>query len=166
MKLNRREFLALTGKTAAGAVIFAACGLPERELIVQSPVDLPEDLVRGEDAWYATSMGDFTTGDGVLVRVMQGRAKKIEGNPDHPVNRGKATARYDSVLQLLYHPDRISEPMVRYSKNGSLVGISWEQAEAQFRDSLAGSSGALTVVTNPKSHKLAPRSWCFFAIHS
>ncbi|MDA1279276.1 MAG: molybdopterin-dependent oxidoreductase [Chloroflexi bacterium] len=149
MKLNRREFLALTGKTAAGAVIFAACGLPERELIVQSPVDLPEDLVRGEDAWYATTMGDFTTGDGVLVRVMQGRAKKIEGNPDHPVNRGKATARYDSVLQLLYHPDRIKEPMLRYSKAGNLVGVSWDQAESRFRNALAGSSGALTVVTNP-----------------
>ena len=107
MKLNRREFLALTGKTAAGAVIFAACGLPERELIVQSPVEMPEDLVRGEDAWYATSMGDFTNGDGVLIRVMEGRAKKIEGNPDHPVNRGKSTARYDSVLQQLYHPDRL-----------------------------------------------------------
>ncbi|SVD33214.1 uncharacterized protein METZ01_LOCUS386068, partial [marine metagenome] len=149
MKLNRREFLALTGKTAAGAVIFAACGLPERELIVQSPVDLPEDLVRGEDAWYATSMGDFTNGDGVLVRVMQGRAKKIEGNPDHPVNRGKATARYDSALQLLYHPDRISEPMLRYSKNGNLVGISWDQADTRFKEALSNANGALTVVTNP-----------------
>ena len=105
MKLNRREFLALTGKTAAGAVIFAACGLPERELIVQSPVDLPEDLVRGEDAWYATSMGDFTNGDGVLVRVMQGRAKRIEGNPDHPVNRGKATAPYIVFLVYAHLPD-------------------------------------------------------------
>ncbi len=149
MKLNRREFLALTGKTAAGAVIFAACGLPERELIVQSPVDLPEDLVRGEDAWYATSMGDFTNGDGVLVRVMEGRAKKIEGNPDHPVNRGKSTARYDSVLQLLYHPDRISDPLLRYSKGGNLVGISWEQAEARFKEALANANGSLTVVTNP-----------------
>ena len=149
MKLNRREFLALTGKTAAGAVIFAACGLPERELIVQSPVDLPEDLVRGEDAWYATSIGDFSNGDGVLVRVMQGRAKKIEGNPDHPVTRGKSTARYDSVLQLLYHPDRISEPMLRYSKAGNLVGITWEQADIRLKDALSNSDGALTVVTNP-----------------
>jgi anaerobic selenocysteine-containing dehydrogenase len=149
MKLNRREFLALTGKTAAGAVIFAACGLPERELIVQSPVDLPEDLVRGEDAWYATSMGDFSNGDGVLVRVMQGRAKKIEGNPDHPVNRGKSTARYDAVLQLLYHPDRISEPMVRYSKSGNLVSATWDQADTRFAEALAKSNGALTVVTNP-----------------
>lgn len=149
MKLNRREFLALTGKTAAGAVIFAACGLPERELIVQSPVDLPEDLVRGEDAWYATSMGDFSNGDGVLVRVMQGRAKKIEGNPDHPVNRGKANARYDSVLQLLYHPDRISDPQLRYSKAGNLVDITWDQAETRFKEALSNATGALTVVTNP-----------------
>ncbi len=149
MKLNRREFLALTGKSAAGAVIFAACGLPERELIVQSPVDLPEDLVRGEDAWYATSMGDFTNGDGVLVRVIEGRAKRIEGNPDHPVNRGKSTARYDSVLQLLYHPDRISDPMLRYSKSGNLVNISWQQAETRFKDALANANGSLTVVTNP-----------------
>ncbi|MDP6666906.1 MAG: molybdopterin-dependent oxidoreductase [Dehalococcoidia bacterium] len=149
MKLNRREFLALTGKTAAGAVVFAACGLPERELIVQSPVDLPEDLVRGEDAWYATTMGDFTNGDGVLVRVMQGRAKKIEGNPDHPVNRGKSTARYDSALQLLYHPDRIAEPQIRYSKRGNLVGATWEQAKARFQEALTNADGALTVVTNP-----------------
>ncbi|MBT4125885.1 MAG: molybdopterin-dependent oxidoreductase [Chloroflexi bacterium] len=149
MKLNRREFLALTGKTAAGAVIFAACGLPERELIVQSPVDLPEDLVRGEDAWFATSMGDFSNGDGVLVRVMQGRAKKIEGNPDHPITRGKATARYDAVLQLLYHPDRIAEPQLRYSKAGNLVDISWDQADARFKEALSNADGALTVVTNP-----------------
>ena len=149
MKLNRREFLALTGKTAAGAVIFAACGLPERELIVQSPVDLPEDLVRGEDAWFATSMGDFSNGDGVLVRVMEGRAKKIEGNPDHPVTRGKATARFDSVLQLLYHPDRIDGPKLRYSKAGNLVDITWDQAETRFKEALSNASGALTVVTNP-----------------
>ena len=149
MKLNRREFLALTGKTAAGAVIFAACGLPERELIVQSPVELPEDLLRGEDAWYATSMGDFTNGDGVLVRVMQGRAKKIEGNPDHPVNRGKSTARYDSVLQLLYHPDRIQEPMLRYSKNGNLISTTWDEADNRFRKALTSADGSMTIVTNP-----------------
>jgi anaerobic selenocysteine-containing dehydrogenase len=94
-------------------------------------------------------MGDFTNGDGVLVRVMQGRAKKIEGNPDHPVNRGKATARYDSALQLLYNPDRIAEPMLRYSKNGNLVDISWDQAEARFKEALSNATGALTVVTNP-----------------
>ena len=149
MKLNRREFLALTGKTAAGAVIFAACGLPERELIVQSPVDLPEDLVRGEDTWYATSMGDFSNGDGVLVRVVQGRAKRIQGNPDHPITLGKSTARYDAALQILYHPDRIESPQIRYSKSGNLASASWDAAEERFEQALANADGGLTVVTNP-----------------
>ena len=31
MKINRREFLSLSGKSAAGAVIFAACSIPEQE---------------------------------------------------------------------------------------------------------------------------------------
>ena len=77
MKINRREFLSLAGKSAAGAVIFTACGLPENELIVQAPVEMPEDLLRGEDAWYATTIGDLPGNDGVIVRVMEGRAKKL-----------------------------------------------------------------------------------------
>lgn len=166
MKLNRREFLALTGKTAAGAVIFAACGLPERELIIQSPVDLPEDLVRGEDAWYATSLGDYSNGEGVLVRVMQGRAKKIEGNPDHPITRGKSTARHDSVLQILYHPDRISDPMLRYSKSGNLVNITWDQADTRFKEALSNADGALTVVTNPLRGHLGTVASKFAAQHN
>ena len=149
MALTRRQFLTLMGGSAGAAVLFQACGLPEEELLIDAPIEMPEDLVRGEDAWYATSMGDFANGDGVLIRVMEGRAKKIEGNPDHPVNRGKSTARYDSVLQLLYHPDRLQEPMLRYSKNGNLVNTTWDEADNRFRNALTTGDGAMTIVTNP-----------------
>ncbi|MBC63565.1 MAG: hypothetical protein CL746_04485 [Chloroflexi bacterium] len=153
MKINRREFLSLTGKSAAGAMIFAACGLPEKELIVQSPVGYPEDLVRGEDAWYATSMPDYANGDGVIVRVVQGRATKVEGNPDHPINRGVATARYDSTLQILYHPDRIKEPLSRYSKSGNVINVSWNKATNDLRNMIRDSKDKITIVTNPlRSH--------------
>ena len=153
MKINRREFLSLTGKSAAGAMIFAACGLPEKELIVQSPVGYPEDLVRGEDAWYATSMPDYANGDGVIVRVVQGRATKVEGNPDHPINRGVATARYDSTLQILYHPDRIKEPLSRYSKSGNVINVSWNKATSDLRNMIRDSKDKITIVTNPlRSH--------------
>ncbi|MEX0763433.1 MAG: molybdopterin-dependent oxidoreductase [Dehalococcoidia bacterium] len=149
MKLNRREFLALAGKSSAGAVIFAACGIPEQELLIQSPVDMPEDLVRGEDAWYATTWGDGGNGDGMIVRVMQGRAKKVAGNPDFPVNLGKQSLRYDATLQMLYHPDRVAEPMLRHSKGGNLSGTSWGNAERRMLSALDGSNGRLVVVTNP-----------------
>lgn len=147
MKLTRREFLALSGKAAAGTVIFAACGLPERELIVQSPVELPEDLVRGEDAWFATVNPDNRNADGLIVRVMQGRAKKVAGNPDFPINMGKHSAREDSVLQLLYHPDRIAGPLVRRTQAGELAQTTWVRAEVQLEEAL--NTSRITVVTNP-----------------
>ncbi len=149
MKLNRREFLALGVKATAGSVIFAACGLPERELVVQSPIDMPEDLVRGEDAWYATTWPDMPGGDGLLVRVMEGRAKKIAGNPDHPVNLGKASARHDAAIQLTYHPDRIREPLHRVSKSGEYDSISWGRAERILQDAVEAGTGNMAVVTNP-----------------
>jgi anaerobic selenocysteine-containing dehydrogenase len=148
MKLNRRQFMAGSAATA-GAAVFVACGLPERELIVQSPAELPEDLVRGEDAWYATAWGDATGGDGLIVRVMQGRAKKIAGNPDFPVNLGKQSARYDAALQMLYHPDRITQPLARRSKGGELAKVPWAEAERRLLDAIEQSSGSLAVVTNP-----------------
>jgi anaerobic selenocysteine-containing dehydrogenase len=147
MKLTRREFLALGGKAAAGTVIFAACGIPDRELIIQSPVELPEDLVRGEDAWYATSLPDGSNGDGIIVRVMQGRAKKVAGNPDFPVNLGKQTARYDSALQSLYHPDRLAGPLFRRTHDGQLAPTTWTRAEQAMDDAVNGAR--ITVVTNP-----------------
>ena len=107
-KLTRRQFMALSGKAATGAVIFVACGLPERELIVQSPVGLPEDLVRGEDAWYATTWGDVPGGDGLIVRVMEGRAKKVAGNPDFPVIRANRAS--DTMRRSNCSTTRIGSP--------------------------------------------------------
>ena len=74
------------GGTAATAVLFQACGVPEDELFIESPVEMPEDMVTGLDNWYATLCRQCPTSEGIVVRVMEGRAKKIEGNIDHPIN--------------------------------------------------------------------------------
>ena len=165
MKLTRREFLALSAKATAGTMIFAACGLPERELIVQSPVELPEDVVRGTDAWYATTSPDLPGGDGLLVRVMEGRAKKIAGNPDHPVNRGKQSARHDAAIQLTYHPDRIREPLFRSSKGGIHDSISWARAESIFMNAVEAGNGNMSVVTNPLNGLLGTVASSFAALN-
>ena len=123
MPINRRKFLTLMGGTAVGAVLFQACGVPEDELFVQSPIEMPEDMVSGLDNWYATLCRQCPTSEGIVVRVMEGRAKKIEGNVDYPINRGKHSARCEASLQALYHPDRISAPLVRTGNRLSLIHI-------------------------------------------
>ena len=147
-KLTRREFVTIAGASTTGAVLFAACSIPEAEFVVQSPTRLPEDLVRGIDAWYATTLC-CEGGDGVIVRVMEGRAKKIAGNPDFPVNLGKQNARAESALQMLYHPDRIKTPLARRSKGAPLRPVSWDEADSMLRGWVEESGGRLTIATAP-----------------
>ena len=54
MKLTRRNFLAWAGVSAVGAVACEGFGIRYGEFDLQSPVQLPEDLVKGTDNWYAT----------------------------------------------------------------------------------------------------------------
>ena len=71
-----------------------------------------------------------SAGCGVLVKIMDGRAKKVEGNPLHPVSNGKLCVRGQAGLQSLYNPDRVQGPMKRKGARGenSFEPISWEEA--------------------------------------
>ena len=139
MDLTRRNFLSLVGGSAAGAVLFQACGVPELELLVESPLEMPEDLVTGLDNWYATLCSDCQSAEGIVVRVMEGRAKKVEGNVDYPINQGKHGPRCEAALQGLYHPDRISGPLVRVGSRGEgrWEEISWTDAIARLANELS-----------------------------
>ena len=150
MKLTRRNFLAWAGLSAIGAV---ACDvIQDEELSLQSPRSLPEDLVKGRDNWYATLGRQATDGEGVIVRVMEGRAKKIQGNPKYPVNQGKQSVRSEAGLQALYHPDRLSGPMLRTGPRGSgqYRSIQWEpEALDILRRELRARSQGMVLVTEP-----------------
>jgi len=160
--LTRRRFLQLVAGSSAGAVLFVGCKFPAKELLVQSPVQMPEDLVTGLDTWYATVCRQCPAGCGTIVRVMEGRAKKVAGNPDHPVNAGKLCARGEAAVQALYHPDRLTGPLIRTGERGSgqYQSLSWDEAldEAvarmrRLRDQ--GEAGAMVMVTDPESDHLA-----------
>ncbi|MBI4236224.1 MAG: molybdopterin-dependent oxidoreductase, partial [Chloroflexi bacterium] len=155
MELTRRQFLKAAGAATVAGVVFAGCAIPERELIKQSPRDVPEDLVLGLDDWYATSCALCGDGHGIIVRVVEGRAKKIEGNPDHPVNRGKLVARCLAGVQALYHPDRLPGPL--RLQTGALRGsgdfqpmADWQTARDELVRRLRAADPARTVlITDP-----------------
>jgi len=125
--MKRRTFLQLSGMTTAGAIL-AGCQAGNEKLI---PMLVPPDegVVPGEANYYASACRSCPAGCGILVRVSEGRAKKIEGNPAHPVNRGKLCARGQAALQELYHPDRIRQPLKRSGPKGSgkFTPISWDE---------------------------------------
>lgn len=148
MAASRRDFLKIAGVSSAGAVVFAGCTIPAREMKVESPTRIPEDLVTGRDNWYATA---GTRGNGIIVRVMEGRAHKVEGNPDHPVNQGKSSVWDQALVQLLYHPDRYQRPLRLNGPRGSgnYADLTWTDAIAQAADALRGATGGRLVVMTP-----------------
>ncbi|MBI4202982.1 MAG: molybdopterin-dependent oxidoreductase [Chloroflexi bacterium] len=152
MRTTRRKFLKWSSVGALGAVVFGGCTIPESALLVQSPVRMPEDLVSGLEAWYATSCGQCGAGEGIIVRVIEGRAIKIEGNPDHPVSRGKSVAMCQAGLQSLYNPARLRAPMKLTGSRGSgqYQEITWEEAYAEVVDSLRSADPArVALMTEP-----------------
>ncbi|MRR34442.1 nitrate reductase [bacterium] len=138
--MKRRTFLQLTGMTVAGAVL-TGCR-PANEKLIPYLIPPDEGVTPGRAEYYATSCCFCPAGCGILVRVSEGRAKKIEGNPLHPVNRGKLCARGQAVLQELYHPDRIRQPLKRTGPRGSgkFTGISWQEGLSLLSGNLASLS--------------------------
>ncbi len=63
---------------------------------------------------------------GILVHVTNERVVKIEGNPEHPYNRGYLCVKGRHALDNLYHPDRVLHPLKKV--RGRWEQISWEEA--------------------------------------
>jgi anaerobic selenocysteine-containing dehydrogenase len=124
--IKRRDFLKVLGVTGAGAGL-VGCSTDKVNKLIPYVVP-PEEITPGVATWYATACGECSAGCGVWVKTMEGRAVKLEGNPNHPVSGGALCARGHSALQGLYDPDRLTQPM-RRSGDG-FEPISWADAEA------------------------------------
>ena len=126
-KISRRDFLRLGAASAATGVL-AGCTSPRRWVVLEPFVRPPEQQVSGVATWYATTCRQCPAGCGVVVRLMNGRAVKLEGNPEHPLNRGKLCARGQAGLQMLYNPDRLSGPLVQATRGSrDFAAIDWNE---------------------------------------
>lgn len=146
-KISRRNFLKV-GAAGTATAILAGCG-PETERFVelQPYVRAPEEQLAGIPNWYASTCRMCPAGCGIIVRIMNGRAVKIEGNPEHPVNRGKLCARGQAGLQLLYNPDRVTGA-VRQEERGSrdFEPVPWNEAINTLYETIDGADGGAVAI--------------------
>src|SRR5256712_7349385 len=128
LPVDRRRFLKVLGVAGAGAAAVSACGIgPEPTERLIPYLIQPEDQIPGTATYYATTCRECAAGCGMRVRVREGRAVKLEGNPDSPINRGRLCAQGQAALQGLYNPDRVAHPMVRNAR-GRFEDIDWDGA--------------------------------------
>jgi molybdopterin-containing oxidoreductase family iron-sulfur binding subunit len=157
--MDRRRFLTVLGVTGAGAAVVSGCSTDRIEKLVPYLVQ-SEDQVPGVATWYASTCTECAAGCGVHVKTREGRAVKLEGNPEHPVNAGKLCAQGQSALQGLYNPGRVKGPMARQG-DGSFKEITWDEAIATLVQKLQGASGKLAVLSGAGRGSLSDlfKSW-------
>jgi anaerobic selenocysteine-containing dehydrogenase len=71
---------------------------------------------------HAACSHDCPDACGVLITVEDGRATKIQGDPEHPVTRGFLCAKVAKYLDRVYSPDRVLYPMRRIGPKGPVAG--------------------------------------------
>ena len=170
--MDRRSFIKLTAISSTSAAL-ASCGSPETALIRFVP---DEDIVPGQAVFKPSVCPLCAAGCGLTVRVMDAEAdvvrggqagivqilaaKKLEGSPMYPVNRGALCARGQAAIQVTYHPDRITQPLKRDGDRGAgrYVAISWDDAIKELVSRLdalesGGMQKTLAVLTSSRGHR-------------
>ncbi|WP_232298757.1 TAT-variant-translocated molybdopterin oxidoreductase [Granulicella tundricola] len=102
--VSRRGFLKVMGASFALAGLSGCTKQPDEPIYPY--VKQPEDLVLGRPMYFATAHPFPTGAIPVLVKSDAFRPIKIEGNPDHPMSKGKSDAYTQATLLDLYDPDR------------------------------------------------------------
>jgi anaerobic selenocysteine-containing dehydrogenase len=69
-------------------------------------------------------------GCSALLHMRDGRIVKIDGDPEGPLNRGRLCPMGAASLELVYHPDRLTHPLIRSGARGEgeWRRASWDQA--------------------------------------
>lgn len=132
--LNRRDAMkVLLGASAAVSLGLGGCERkPKRQII--SRVAGPEYQQPGRTLQYASTWTEGGFPYGLVIKTVDGRPVKIEGNPDHPVNRGASSTAMQAATLSLYDPDRLREPQA----NGT--AISWQRADERIIGALKKAS--------------------------
>ena len=69
---------------------------------------------------------------GIKVHLKDGRVRYIEGNREHPVNKGVLCAKGSAGIMQHYSPARLSKPLLRVGERGAgeFREIEWDEALA------------------------------------
>lgn len=134
MGITRRSFLKLTGAALMTSVMYEFTG-QSTALAVES-----------SGTWKLVDVKETSTiccycsgGCGTVVSVRDGKLVNIEGNPDHPINRGglcsKGSSQFavnsifdDKTDEQYINPNRLTKPKVRRAGKAEWEEISWEKA--------------------------------------
>jgi formate dehydrogenase major subunit len=90
----------------------------------------------------------YTLGD--KSKNIKSRVIHIEGDPDHPVNRGTLCPKGAGLLDMVHSPNRLMSPEVREAGSKDWKKISWDEAFTRIAKHMKADRDANLVEKNDK----------------
>jgi formate dehydrogenase major subunit len=129
MDMNRRQFFHVTGSTLVGSSLVALGFSPTAVMAQTSHFRLARTTETRSTCPYCS------VSCGVILYTMGDNAKNnkpalvhVEGDPDHPVNRGTLCPKGAGLADMINSPNRLKHPEVREPGTSEWKRISWADA--------------------------------------
>ncbi len=123
MGVSRRDFLKISGAGVASATV----GLSAKEARAEA--------LRTEHSRVTSTICPYcSVGCGMLVETKGGEVVNIEGDPNHPINRGTLCPKGASIIQLRNNPKRLTKPLYRGKGAKEWKEVSWDWAIDQIAE--------------------------------
>src|SRR6266571_1949987 len=127
MSTNRRDFLKISAVGGAAATVFGFDLAPAyaqlRELKIARATE-----TRSTCPYCSVSCGVIIYTIGDKAKNVTPQVIHVEGDPDHPINRGTLCPKGASLEQDILNPRRLLKPQVRRPGSDHWEGISWDDA--------------------------------------
>ena len=128
VNMNRRQFFKVTGATLAGSSL-ALLGLPGTAMAEVRQYKLARMTeTRNTCPYCSVACGLLMYGLGDGAKNARASIVHIEGDPDHPVNRGTLCPKGAALIDFIHSPNRLKYPEYRAPGTDKWVRMSWDDA--------------------------------------
>ena len=129
VQFSRRQFMKVTGSTLAGSSLALMGFSPTAALAEVRQYKLASTTVTRQTCTYCS------VGCGILMYALGDGGKNnrlsvmhVEGDPDHPVNRGTLCPKGAALLDFVHSPNRLQFPEYRAPGSNEWQRLSWDDA--------------------------------------
>ena len=131
MELTRRGFIKLTGAglaaTSIGALGFGFAGAAQAAAVRAFKLTAASET-RNTCTYCSVACGILIYSQGDRAKNVKQAVIHIEGDPDHPVNRGTLCPKGAGLLDIVHAPGRLTKPIYRPAGSREWKEVSWDFA--------------------------------------
>ena len=151
MDMNRRHFFRVSGAGLVGSSLVALGFSPTAALAETRNFKLARTTeTRSTCPYCSVSCGLvlYTLGD--KAKNVKSTIIHVEGDPDHPVNRGTLCPKGAGVMDMIQSKDRVKYPQVREPGTNEWKRISWDDAFTRVAMHMKADRDANFIAKNEK----------------